>query len=221
MVLRIILLFILVVLTFGLLAPYIGIAPRTDANFLLTVTAATGTFAGIAFAIYGWYTAKELPNIIDAKVNERMKVLQSELSERTYKQQQALQKVIASYGVNDVDFKISLLEEAVRIDPTVYNAFNALGYAYLQKGDKLSAEECFTRDLEYHPDNYQSACDLVFLYTQEKEWLSALKWMKKATGIQPETWEYFNNDARLDDLRNQRSSEYLKIIESAKQRSNN
>lgn len=198
---------------------YVPPAKSVDANYLLAVVSTVGTLGGIAFALYGWYSAKELPNLIDKKVNERIEEIEKSLKERLYSQQEAVQKVIASYNVQDPDQKIALLQEALETDPTVYNGFVALGYVYwYEKGDLLAAEECFRKDLDYHPENYQAACDLVALYASQKEWLSSLRWMKEAIDRNPNTWEYFQTDTRLDELRKQKPDEYQKIIDDAKRR---
>jgi tetratricopeptide (TPR) repeat protein len=205
---------------FALLAIGLYLPPPKviDASYLLAVVSAVGTLGGIAFALYGWYSAKELPRMIDEKVNEYVKKIERHLEDKMYRQQEAMQKVIASYSVNDLDIKISLLKQAVEADPTVYNGYVALAYAYLENGDFLAAEEHLHNALKHHPKNYQAACDLAFLFAKQKEWYSALSWMKEAIKINPKTWEDFESDPRFDELRKQLPDEYKKIIEEAKRR---
>ncbi|MCL6576126.1 tetratricopeptide repeat protein [Kyrpidia sp.] len=132
-----------------------------------------------------------------------MNEIEKRLEKRLLAQQEAMQKVIAAYGMTgDPDRKIALLRQALEVDPSVYNGYVALGYAYwYEKGDLVAAEECFRKELDYHPDNYQAACDLAALYAEQQEWTAALSWMKEAVRIRPESAKDFDNDPRFDVLR--------------------
>src|SRR5579875_3163542 len=128
-----------------------------DPNYLLTVVSTAGTLGGVAFALYGWFTSREIPKMIEKSAREQADKIINDLNERFYRQQEAMQKVMASYYAKDTDAKIDLLKRAIDQDPTVYNAYVALGYAYwYDKQDYLRAEECFRQDLDLHPENYQS-----------------------------------------------------------------
>jgi len=96
-----------------------------DAGYLLTVVAGIATLAGIGFALYGWFAARELPELIDRTVKERLARVEAELRGLTYRQQEALQKIVASYAVDDPDRKIALLKQAVALQPDAYSAFIA------------------------------------------------------------------------------------------------
>jgi len=109
-----------------------------------------------------------------------------------------------------------ITEQAIAVDPTVYNVYIALGYAYWEKGDVLKAAECFLKDLELHPDNYQAACDLAALYAGQQEWTSALSWMKEAIRRNPSVWRYFEEDRRLEGLRQHQRNAYDTILAEAK-----
>lgn len=183
---------------------------------MIIAISAIATLGGIAFALYGWYSSKEIPALVEQKVKERMQEFEQQLKKRLWAQQEAMQKVIAAYQLkDDPDRKIALLRQAIEVDPTVYNAYIALGYVYwYEKKDLIAAEECFRKDLELHPDNYQAACDLAALYAEQKEWVAALSWMKKAIEIQPKTAQDFAADSRFDELRRMRKAEYEKVIGS-------
>lgn len=185
-------------------------------NYLLTVVAAAGALGGIAFALYGWITARELPGMIEKEVNRHVQQVKKSLADQLYRQQEAMQKLLAAYQVNDTNQKIALLEQAIAVDPTVYNVYIALGYAYWEKGDVLKAAECFLKDLELHPDNYQAACDLAALYAGQQEWTSALSWMKEAIRRNPSVWRYFEEDRRLEGLRQHQRNAYDTILAEAK-----
>ena len=209
-----------VVLTFlGFGMPLIQHHPSSvDPNYLLTVLSTVGTFGGIAFALYGWYTSKEIPKMVEKSAKEQAEKFAKELNDRFYKQQEAMQKVIASYQVRDSDRKIALLKQAVEQDETVYNAYVALGYAYWYgEEDFVSAQECFEMDLKLHPDNYQSASDLAALHATLGEATSAIRWIKATLQIRPETWADFEKDSRFDKVRESHKKEYDNLISKAKQ----
>lgn len=172
-----------------------------DTGYLLTVVAAIATLAGVGFALYGWFVAKELPEMVEEAVRREVDKARREMEGLSFRQQEAIQKVIASYSVDDPDRRIGLLLKAIEIYPSAYNAYVALGYAYLSKGDVVKAQECFREDLRLHPDNYQAASDLAALHAGQKEWLASLDWMRQALTIRPATWRDFESDSRFDGLR--------------------
>lgn len=208
---------VVLLLAWALVAPFVaGKSYASDLNFLLAVVSATATLAGIGFALYGWFTARELPKIVDQKLDERARRIEETLSSKLYRQQEALQKLIAAYGVRDVDQRIALVKQALDVDPTVYNGSVTLGYAYWAKGDPAAAEECFRRDLQFHPSNYQAMCDLAALYAGQSEWLAALSWMKEAIRVNPGAWEQIERDPRLEPLRIHRREDYDRVIAEAR-----
>lgn len=213
--------FIILVFLMGLFGPFLvppTARPAVEANYLLGVVSTVATLAAIGFAIYGWYSTKEMPAMIEATVEEKLRSLEEKFAEKLYRQQDALQKVMASYGIKDPDRRIDLLNRALKADPTVYNGWIALGYAYWDKGDLVSAADCFQKDLEYHPDNHQAACDLAALYSTQGEWVSALLWVKRALEIAPGEWQYLERDNRLDPLRENRPDGYERLIAEAKRK---
>ncbi|CAB3390354.1 tetratricopeptide repeat protein [Kyrpidia spormannii] len=207
-------LIVLAVLALLVVGLFFGHSADQQAAFLLTVVSASATLGGIAFALYGWYSSKEIPDLVEKRVQERMNEMEKRLEKRLLAGQEAVQKVIAAYGVTgDPDRKIALLRQALEVDPSVYNGYVALGYVYwYEKGDLVAAEECFRKDLEHHPDNYQAACDLAALYVEQQEWTAALSWMKEAVRIRPESAKDFDNDPRFDALRSNRSEDYEKVL---------
>ncbi|MCL6548621.1 MAG: hypothetical protein K6T30_06895 [Alicyclobacillus sp.] len=208
------------ILVFGLLVAGRQ-AVAADADFLLTVIAAAGALGGIAFALYGWYTAKELPDRIRTEVEAAAAELEKRLFQQRVRQQEALQKVIAAYalGPDQTDSKIALLESVLELDPAVYNGYVALGYTYWYgKGDLRKAAECFLKDLEVHPDNYQAACDLAALHATQQEWLAALAWTERALTLNPKCWQALQSDVRLEAFRAARPDEFADLIRRARQR---
>ncbi|QSO47515.1 tetratricopeptide repeat protein [Alicyclobacillus mengziensis] len=208
--------FIVLLTILGFIAPFLT-HHLIDANYLLTVIATAGALGGIAFAIYGWYSSRELPKMIDQKVNAQLESALARFNERLIKQQEAMQKVIASYQVSDTDRKIDLLQQAIDLDPTVYNALVSLGYVYwYDKDDFLAAEQCFQQDMEYHPDNYQAASDLAALYAHYNQLLSSLSWIRRTLELNPAAWKSVDEDTRFDAVRQKHFDDYEKLIKRAK-----
>ncbi len=188
-----------------------------DSGYLLTLVATIATLAGVGFAVYGWFAAKELPEMVRAQVRTEVERVEKELQLLAYRQQEAVQKIIAAYAVDDVGRKIALLEQAIAIYPAAYNAHVALGYAYWAKGDLTRAQESFLEDLRHHPDNFQAASDLAALYASQEEWLAALHWMKEAVRMHPATIQDFEADTRFAGLRAARRKDYdALVVESAR-----
>ncbi|MBK1725747.1 tetratricopeptide repeat protein [Halorhodospira neutriphila] len=94
--------------------------------------------------------------------------------------QKALQRVIASYGSPDPETRIGLLKDAVEIYPQVFNGYNALGYAYLSKGELAQAADAFHEAIRLHPDQVEGYCDLARAYYRQNEQALAEKYLRKA-----------------------------------------
>ncbi|MCY0870916.1 MAG: hypothetical protein OWT27_10095 [Firmicutes bacterium] len=193
-----------------------------EPDFLLTVLATTGALGGIAFALYGWYTSREIPRYIEESAKKNSEEMWRDLQQTFYRQQEAMQKVMASYSVQDARQKIDLLEKAIVQDPTVYNAYVALGYVYwYELGDVMKAEECFRKDLAYHPDNVQSMSDLAALFASVQEYHAAMRWIREALQHQPALWKDFDADSRLIRLRETHPKEWAELLAPAKKHTQN
>lgn len=211
---------IILALVFALLVIgiYESINKNIDANFLLTVVATVGALGGIAFALYGWYSSREIPKIVESKVEERVDEIKEEFEMKIYKQQEVIQKMNAVYQIKDPDQKIELLKEILEIDPDTYNANITMAYTYwYEKNDIDKAEDYLLAELNKNEDNFQAACDLVALYTDIEDYRRALKFLKKALNINNKTWKYIENDSRLEKLRENKKDEYKKIINKYKE----
>lgn len=171
-----------------------------ESNYLLTVISATAAIAGVFFVIYGWYTIKELPDTIDKivskKVDEKIKVYNEKLEYML----EANHKMSAVYSIKNPDKKIDLLNEIINLYPNTYNARITLGYTYwYDKNDLEMAEQCFESELSDNPMNVNAMCDLVALYDTIGESRNALKYVKKAIGIDENARNYLIEDSRLKD----------------------
>ncbi|OPX83870.1 MAG: hypothetical protein A4E53_04473 [Pelotomaculum sp. PtaB.Bin104] len=76
--------------------------------------AAAGALGGIAFALYGWIMSKEIPRLVEEKVDERIKEIRDDVNIQFYRQQEAMQKIIASYNVEDPGFVGKCMGDSVR-----------------------------------------------------------------------------------------------------------
>ena len=99
------------------------------------------------------------------------------------KTQKAMQRVVASYQINDPDQRIKILESAVAIDPGVYNGYNALGYAHLDKGDTAGAVDAFKEAIHQHPEQIEGYCDLARAYLKQGQESLARKYLARAEHI--------------------------------------
>lgn len=76
----------------------------------------------------------------------------------------ATHKVLASYQVEDIKRRIELLKQATAIQPSVYNGYNTLGYAYITDKNYAQAIEAFTKAIFYNPNDPAGYCDLAYAY---------------------------------------------------------
>ncbi len=210
---------IILALVFALLVigVYESINKNIEANFLLTVVATVGALGGIAFALYGWYSSREIPKLVESKVDEKIEEIKKEFEMKIHEQQEVMQKMNAVYQIEDPDQKIELLKEILEIDPDTYNANITLAYTYwYEKNNVDKAEDYLLDELNNHEDNYQAACDLVALYTDIEDYRRALKFLKKTLNINNNSWKYIEKDNRLEKLRENKKDEYKKIINKYK-----
>lgn len=108
--------------------------------------------------------------------------------------------VISSYAVRDVDARIALLESAASACPTAFNVHNALGYAWLEKGEKARALDAFHRAIELHPDDKAGYCDLAYAYLSGGEEELAVSYFRRAVEVDASAAADLRADARLASL---------------------
>lgn len=111
--------------------------------------------------------------------------------------QKAQQRVVASYNLEDTDQKIALLLSAVQEDPKTFNGYNALGYAYLKKGDATAAIDAFMNAVQQYPDAKEGYFDLAYVYLDKKRIDLCKKYLEKAIQVDPSSREDIAADERL------------------------
>jgi tetratricopeptide (TPR) repeat protein len=191
----------------GIMVITVKTASPLTVDYLLTVVTATGALGGIAFALYGWYSAQDLPRRVERLVSERVQQAWDAWRTDVVRQQEALQKVLASYTAPTVAQRIALLEQAVQRDPRVYNGWTALGYAYLEASRIEEASHAFLEAARQFPADVATAADLVYFYTTQQEWTAALGWLRDALRRDPAFWTAFMADARYEPLRQARPTQ--------------
>lgn len=114
--------------------------------------------------------------------------------------QKAMQRVIASYGIADMDKRIELLQQAVALDPNVFNGYNALGYAYLDKGDVFRAIEAFREAVYRHPDEKEGYCDLAYAYLKAEQLDLCIEKLQSAVQVDPSSVDDLKDDPRFSGV---------------------
>jgi tetratricopeptide (TPR) repeat protein len=135
-------------------------------NYLLAFANITITIIGVAFAAAAlmtfFYLKRKLKEINTS--NEKFK---SSVKDDLYLIQEAMHKILAGYNCMDkkeVDKAIELFQRAVEIYPTAFNAYNSLGYAYIETADYSSAIHCFQLAIQHFPDKFEGHYDLSQAY---------------------------------------------------------
>lgn len=167
-----------------------------DGNFLLSGLNVLIAILGILFVVLTIYEYKSLSRLRDDF--ERIK---KDFKEEMYRTQKAMQRVIASYGNMEPAQKISLLEEAVAIDPSVFNGFNTLGYIHLQNGNLGKAIDAFNSAISHHPTDKAGYFDLAFAHLKAGDEDLCLKYLKKAIKVDPTSRTDLQGNAVFEDLR--------------------
>ena len=147
---------------------------------MLTTLNILVAFVGVLFVGLTIYEYWKLSTI-----RKEFRNFRDELADAHFRSQKASQKVIASYTAPSIDLKISLLQSAIDIDPTVFNVYNALGYAWLEKNEVLRAIQAFSQAIEKHPKEKAGYFDLASVYLMEGSTGLCLEYLEKAVIVDP------------------------------------
>lgn len=112
----------------------------------------------------------------------------------------ATHKVLASYQTENTKTKIALLEQAVAIQPDVYNGYNALGYAHIADTNLAGSIEAFTKAIVYHPNDPAGYCDLAYAYLLCKNKNACRQNLEKAILLDPQQKEIIASDERFQGI---------------------
>ncbi len=164
----------------------------TDALTALNIIVAIIGVLFVMFAAYEVFSLRQL--------KKDFHLFRSELAAEHYKHQQAAHKIIASYGIKDPSSRITLITQAVSIDPSVYNGFNSLGYAFIESGDLLKATDAFQKAIQYHPEDKAGYFDLAFAYLQLEDKNLCKQYLLKAIEIDPSSKDDIDTDTRFSSI---------------------
>lgn len=132
-------------------------------------------FVGIT--IYEYWRLKGLRNDFE-HLSQRLKT-------ENQKAQKAMHRIVASYSIVDPHAKINLLESAAEIDPTAFNLYNSIGYAWLTLGENVRAANAFQEATRLHPHDKAGYFDLAHAYLSMNEEALALESLEKAVKVDP------------------------------------
>ncbi|MDR1777662.1 MAG: tetratricopeptide repeat protein [Desulfovibrio sp.] len=161
----------------------------TDWPTLLNVLVA---FLGVGFACFAFVEWRKLRGL-----REEIRDVEKLLSQKLYANLKAAHRVMASYSLKNPDEKIALLESAVIQDPTTFNAYNSLGYAYLDKGETQKAVDAFSQAVFQHPDDKAGYCDLAYAHSRLGCDDLCVKYLRRAVSADASALDDIRNDPRL------------------------
>lgn len=146
----------------------------------------------VVFSLIEWGSLRRLKKDFAA--------LEQRIRAENHVAMKAAHRIIASYGVHDIDARIALLESAIREYPSAFNACNTLGYAYLNKKDFAAAQDAFRRAIALHPEDKAGYCDLGYCYLASGEKELAIRYFRQAIHVDATTVEDIRKDERLTPL---------------------
>lgn len=161
----------------------------TDYLTILNILVAFLGVLLVVFTLFEWRGLRRL--------RKDFLLLEQRIRKENYAAMKAAHRVISSYGIKDVETRIHLLESVASACPSAFNAYNALGYAYLEKGDATRAYDAFHKAIEQHPDDKSGYCDLAYAYLAGKEENLALSHFRKAVDVDPTAEADIRHDSRL------------------------
>ena len=158
----------------------------------LTILNILVAFLGVTVACFAYAEWRKLRGL-----REEMEGFENRLTQRLYSNAKAAHRVMASYGLQDPDARIALLQSAISQDPTAFNAYNSLGFAYLDKDELQKAVEAFTQAIYQHPDDKAGYCDLAYAYLRLGENDLCLKYLRTAVSVDKTVVDDIKGDSRF------------------------
>lgn len=131
---------------------------------------------------------------------KQKEVLEAEITTR----ERASHRVMASYQMQNPADRVGLLISAITINPKAFNAYNTLGYAYMDLNDLPKAIDAFRSAVELHPSMKEGYCDLAYAYFRSGNRELCLKYLRLAIRADQSAEEDIRSDVRfasvLEDL---------------------
>lgn len=164
----------------------------TDYLTILNILVAFLGVLFVTFTLFEWQALR--------RIRKDFATLERRLRTENYTAMKAAHRVISSYAIKDVDARIALLESAAMACPTAFNVYNALGYAWLEKGEQARACDAFRKAIEQYPDDKAGYCDLAYAYLAGHEDDLAVRYFRKAVEVDASAAADLRLDARLTSL---------------------
>ena len=143
----------------------------------------------VGFTLYEYWRLKA--------IRDQFAVMREEMRAENHRLQKATQRVIASYSAKTPDDAIELLRSALSIEPSAFNAWNAMGYAFMQKGETVKALDSFQQAVALHPKDKEGYCDVAWCYMQMKEPALCREYLAKAIAVDPSAKADIEKDPRF------------------------
>lgn len=135
------------------------------------------------------------------KLRKELASLKESIPRLIFRGQQAQQRIIASYNDKlSTAEKVSLIKQAIEIDPSTFNAYNALGYALLDGGDQDGAIASFIQATVRHPEEKAGYFDLAYVYISKKRLDLAKEALCKAVSVDKTAQEDIDQQPALKAL---------------------
>lgn len=149
----------------------------------------------VGFTVFEWRSLRDL--------RKDMEGLEARTEKRIHEILKSTHRIISSYQLTDVDQRIALLESAVKECPAAFNGFNALGFAYLEKGDLPRAIDAFSSAVAHHPEDKAGYIDLAYAHHKARNVELTLKYLRKAVEVDASARDDILGDDRFADVRGQ------------------
>lgn len=144
-------------------------------NIVVAVLGVLVAALGVAFVFMAWFEWRKL-----RQIQKQIAAVKAELQRAAGQSVRAAHRVIASYGLRDPDGRISLLQSALAIDPAAFDAWNGIGYAYLEKGETDKAIGAFRQAIKAAQDDKAGYCDMAYAQLLAGKEEDALKYCRQA-----------------------------------------
>ena len=99
----------------------------------------------------------------------------------------------ALHAKGELDAAASSYQHALNIDKTLAEAWDGLGQLKVSKKELPAAERCFRNIIALHPGDAGAYHKLAAAVNEEDKWQEALELYTKATELQPDLAEAWNN----------------------------
>lgn len=166
-----------------------------DGNFILSGLNVLIAFLGVLFVVLAYIEYRAI-----VKLKEELQGVKKDIKEEIFKAQKASQRIIASYAVTDIDQKIKILTSAVKILPGAFNGYNALGYAYLEKGERQLALDAFKEATVHRPEDKEGYFDLARAHLAGGNQALSIKYLIRAIDVDPSSKNDIRDDPFFESL---------------------